>query len=266
MLKILIISFILLISTQTILSLYPFETETRSRISLNGLWNFKVDFKNQGLNQSWHQKEFKTQVVKNVNHFKIQTNKNINIIKLEDTIKIAVPSSYNELFTNYTIRNHVGWVWYNRDFHINTAVKKTIKDHSVILRISSCHYYCMVWLNGDLLGYHESGHLPFEFDITQNIIGNVNNLFNLVIAVNNTLDMNTIPPAGLFYGNDPNLYPKNYVEQNLQMDFFNYAGLHRDVLLYTKPLFNIQDINIKTDYLSDSNQGILFLSPNNIIT
>lgn len=76
-----------------------------------------------------------------------------------------------------------------------------------MLRVSSCHYYCMVWLNGHLLGYHESGHLPFEFDITQLVLSNNNsNLFNLKIAANNTLDMHTIPPAGLFYGTNSTLY------------------------------------------------------------
>ena len=39
------------------------------------------------------------------------------------------------------------------------------------------------------------------------------------------------------------------------MDFFNYAGLHRDVLLYVKPKFSIEDIDIKTEYQADLNQG-----------
>jgi beta-galactosidase/beta-glucuronidase len=50
-------------------------------------------------------------------------------------------------------------------------------------------------------------------------------------------------------------YPKGYVEQNLQMDFFNYAGLHRDVMLYFKPKLNIQDVKILTSFDPDSNRG-----------
>ena len=45
------------------------------------------------------------------------------------------------------------------------------------------------------------------------------------------------------------------MSQSLQMDFFNYAGLHRDVIIYIKPYFNVQDVNIKTDYDSNLNQG-----------
>ena len=70
-------------------------------------------------------------------------------------------------------------------------------EAKIILRISSCHYYCTVWLNSKLLGSHESGHLPFEFEITNEIFSNQSSN-NLVIAVNNTLNMNTIPPGHLF--------------------------------------------------------------------
>jgi beta-glucuronidase len=112
-----------------------------------------------------------------------------------------VPSSYNELYPNVTYRNHLGWKWYSRDFHISNYF---LNENNVItLRIASCHYYCMVWLNNKKLGFHESGHLPFEFDITDIVLSSNNNKkFHLVIAVNNTLNLNTIPPAGFFHGDD----------------------------------------------------------------
>jgi len=60
----------------------------------------------------------------------------------------------------------------------------------------------MVWLNNITLGFHESGHLPFEFDITNIVLANNNNKFHLVVAVNNTLSLNTIPPAGFTHGDE----------------------------------------------------------------
>ena len=33
------------------------------------------------------------------------------------------------------------------------------------------------------------------------------------------------------------------------MDFYNYAGIHRDVIIYIKPVYAIQDLSVKTDYL-----------------
>ena len=49
-------------------------------------------------------------------------------------------------------------------------------------------------------------------------------------------------------------YPSGYFVQNLQMDFFNYAGIHRHVWLYTTPFKYIDDITILTD-VSDK-QGL----------
>nr|KAG5706849.1 hypothetical protein BaRGS_004184 [Batillaria attramentaria] len=43
-------------------------------------------------------------------------------------------------------------------------------------------------------------------------------------------------------------YPAVYFKQNLQMDFFNYAGIHRHVHLYTHPTTYVDDINIVTDF------------------
>ena len=52
-------------------------------------------------------------------------------------------------------------------------------------------------------GFHESGHLPFEFDISKLVNADPPN--NLVVAVNNTLTEHTIPPGKLFYGNNASL-------------------------------------------------------------
>jgi beta-galactosidase/beta-glucuronidase len=38
------------------------------------------------------------------------------------------------------------------------------------------------------------------------------------------------------------------VQQTLQMDFYNYAGIHRDVVIYVKPVYYIQNVLIKTDF------------------
>lgn len=41
-------------------------------------------------------------------------------------------------------------------------------------------------------------------------------------------------------------YPKNYFVQNIRFDFFNYAGIHRPVVLYTTPSVYIDDITVTT--------------------
>ncbi len=56
--------FILIILDNVSPLLYPFESDTRLRISLNGLWDFKVDFNNEGLTNYWQNYVFRTEVIK----------------------------------------------------------------------------------------------------------------------------------------------------------------------------------------------------------
>lgn len=46
-------------------------------------------------------------------------------------------------------------------------------------------------------------------------------------------------------------YPAGYFIQNTNFDFFNFAGIHRSVLLYTTPDSYIDDITVTTSF-SDS--------------
>ena len=41
-------------------------------------------------------------------------------------------------------------------------------------------------------------------------------------------------------------YPSGYIEQKINFDFYNYAGINRDVKLYTTPETYIDDIAVKT--------------------
>ena len=46
-------------------------------------------------------------------------------------------------------------------------------------------------------------------------------------------------------------YPAGYFVQTYQFDFFNYAGIHRSVQLYTTPLQYIDDITISTHFTDE---------------
>jgi beta-glucuronidase len=48
-------------------------------------------------------------------------------------------------------------------------------------------------------------------------------------------------------------YPPGYVLFQHDFDFFNYAGIHRPVYLYTTPQIYIDDITVITDI--DQNAG-----------
>lgn len=102
--------------------LYPRESETREVRSLDGIWKFarsNVTNPSQGIREKW----FKS--------------------NLEDSVKVIdmpVPSSYNDITEDATLRDHVGTVWYERQFF----VPKSWADQTVWIRFGSVHYEAYV--------------------------------------------------------------------------------------------------------------------------
>ena len=72
--------------------LYPAQNRVREVKCLDGIWNFKVDKENCGIEEKWYEH------------------------RLRDTIPMAVPASYNDLLTED--RDHVGYVWYETFFTV----------------------------------------------------------------------------------------------------------------------------------------------------
>lgn len=114
---------------------------------------------------------------------------------------------------------------------------------------------CPQWVNGIHVVEHEGGHLPFEADITKLVQSGPLTTFRVTIAINNTLTPYTLPPGTIVYKTDPSMYPKGYFVQDISFDFFNYAGLHRSVVLYTTPTTYIDDITVTTDVDRDVGEG-----------
>ncbi len=67
------------------------------------------------------------------------------------------------------------------------------------------------------------------------------------------------PPGSLSFHGPPS-YPSGYFVQNLQMDFFNYAGLQRPVKLYITPsALHIDDITTTTTINSDGSATVDYI-------
>jgi len=155
---------------------------------------------------------------------------------------MPVQSSFNDISADRDLQKYVGWVWYDRAFFVSPDWQ----NRGVVLRVGSAHYNAVVWVNGIEVMSHSGGHLPFEVAVNNAISFSK---FNWVtIAVNNTLSPETLPPGSITYHDGPD-YPPGYFVQNVQFDFFNYAGIHRKVELYTTPLTYIDDITIETGFM-----------------
>ena len=55
-------------------------------------------------------------------------------------IPMPVPSSFNDITSDASLQNFVGWVWYDRPFY----VASDWKSKRVVLRVGSAHYNAIV--------------------------------------------------------------------------------------------------------------------------
>jgi beta-glucuronidase len=193
--------------------LYPIITDTRTIIDLNGIWKFKLD-SGEGLQEKWYEND------------------------LTDTISMAVPSSFNDIGVNASIRDHVGWVWYEREF----SVPAILQSERVVLRFGSATHLAKVFVNGELVVEHKGGFLPFEAEINKFLQKGKN---RLTVAVNNILDYSTLPVGTVIEKDIPGV--GKVIRNQPNFDFFNYAGLHRPVKIYTTPTTYVKDVTIVTE-------------------
>lgn len=191
--------------------LYPIVTDTRAVIDLNGIWKFKLD-QGEGFANNWQ-------------------------LGLSDTVSMSVPASYNDIGITAEIRNHVGWVWYEREFSMPAA----FASERVVLRFGSATHAAKVYVNGELAVEHKGGFTPFEAEINHLLRKGSN---RLTVAVNNIVDGTTLP-VGTYLETEVEGVGK-VAKNGANFDFFNYAGLHRPVKLYTTPKTFIRDITVVT--------------------
>ncbi|WP_458780998.1 beta-glucuronidase [Arthrobacter sp. D3-16] len=193
--------------------LKPQANETRELVNLDGLYRFKVDFDRAGHREEW----FKA--------------------PLETSLEMGVPASYNDVFPDKAIRDHVGYVWYQRD----VRVPRGWAGERIHLRLDSATHEGMVWVDDVLVAGHVGGYMPFSADITDHVTPG--KAFRLTVSVNNELTQATIPPGSITVTEDGRR------QQSYLHDFYNYAGLHRSLWLYSTPTVTVDDITVITGFV-----------------
>ena len=189
--------------------LRPQDTVSRERRSLNGLWQFSLDAEGVGRTEGWWNRP------------------------LASAREIPVPASYNDIFADAKVRDHVGDVWYQTQFRVPSRWA----GERIVLRFDSATHRAVAWVNGTQVVEHEGGYTPFEADVTDVVEPGAEN--RVTVVVNNVLTWQSIPPG----------YVEETPEGRRQFyfhDFFNYAGLHRTVWLYTTPTSYVSDVTVVT--------------------
>ncbi|KAF4452071.1 putative b-glucuronidase [Fusarium austroafricanum] len=199
--------------------LKPQANASRELVSLDGIWNFALALSNNIKDEkAWER-------------------------NIPPTLQIPVPASYNDIFVDSNIHNHVGWVYYQRRFIIPLNWAK----QRCFLRFDAATHKGRVFINDQFVAEHIGGYTPFEIDLT-NIV-EPGKQIRLTVAVNNELDWHTIPPGRV------ETLKNGKRKQHYQHDFFNYAGLARSVWLYSVPAVSVSDVTVVTKV--DDTTGII---------
>lgn len=156
----------------------------------------------------------------------------------EEKELIAVPGSFNDQVVGHDKKNYVGDMIYEKKF----IIKNSMVDKNICLRFGSVTHNAKVYINDKFVGEHTGGFTPFEFNIN-NFVGIGEN--KLKVVVNNILDYTTLPVGNYIEEKDNNGNIVKKVDENF--DFFNYAGIHRPVKLWIKPIEYIDDVIITYD-------------------
>lgn len=190
--------------------LYPEMTKSRMVFDLNGVWDFKL--------------------LKADEQYAPGEN-----ALCKDMIPMPVPSSYNDIYEGRAFADHVGDMLYKRKL----TVTHQMLEGRLVLRFGSVTHKAEVWLNGECLGSHRGGFLPFQFDITGKAREGEN---DLAVVVNNIVDSTTLPAGRVVRQKFPGLPEEIHNLPNF--DFYNYSGIMRPVCLYTTPRQYIEDITV----------------------
>lgn len=185
----------------------------RNNITLNGKWSYIVD----PLENGYY--DYRLMPFKNNGFFE---NKKFNTTDLTEynfatSATMDIPSDWNS--KDERLFFYEGTVWFEKDFNY----KKSSQTKG-ILHFGAVNYDAKVYVNGKLAGSHVGGYTPFNFDVT-NLLVDGNNF--VVVKVDNKRHKDNVP--------------------TVNMDWWNYGGITRDVTLAQVPNTYIEDYLVQLD-------------------
>ncbi len=177
----------------------------REMQSLNGKWDAVVDLYDQGRKNKIYlnrKPEGKTDFYE---------------YAFENGLRLDVPSDWNSQTPE--LKYYEGTVWYARRFDAPRQ-----DGRRLFLHFGAVSYRCRIYLNGEKIGSHEGGFMPFQIEVT----GKLKPADNfLAVEVNNTRTPDAIPA--------------------MAFDWWNYGGITRDVSLVSVPEAFVEDYFIRLD-------------------
>jgi beta-galactosidase len=133
------------------------------RVSLNGLWQFRIDADKVGQTDAWYKPA--------------QTSDSWHMVTVPHTWQIAQDSP-----------EHFGIAWYRRRFE----VPPEWSDRIIRVEFEAVFHSATVWVNGNEVGKHlRKGYTAFDLDITRFLHPDLDNV--LAVMVNSDFDSQMLP-------------------------------------------------------------------------
>jgi len=180
---------------------------------LNGQWNYIVDPFDNGLYDNKMQRLekgfFENRKPRDVSE-RIEYN-------FDTSPLLKVPSDWNT--QEEKLFFYEGTIWYKKDFTYTRGKNKV--PH---IYFGAVNYEAQVYVNGKYVGEHKGGYTPFNFNISDFV--NEGRNF-IVLRTNNARHKDNVPTSN--------------------MDWWNFGGITRDVLLVDLPAVFVQDYSIQLD-------------------
>jgi hypothetical protein len=141
---------------------------------------------------------------------------------------VVVPAPWQAQFED--LRERGGVAWYRQSFETPPAWSD---GQSVVLHFGAVDYFAEVWLNGVLLGTHEGGYLPFEFEVSR------------LLDETNTLLVRVTDPS-----DNPKKYPDmpfSEIPHGKQSWYGQTSGLWQSVWLERRAREHIRTMRLTPD-------------------
>lgn len=185
--------------------------------NLNGEWGFAFDPADAGLSESWSE----------------------GSEAFDRTIMVPFP--WGSKLSGLGDEADIGW--YRRDL----TVDPEWEGRRVFLTVGASDWETSIWLDGELLGKHQGGYVPFSFELTEQIV--YGKAQNLVIRVDDARrDFTLYGKQG--YGNARGIWQTIYLEAR--------GEVYLDALHFTPDID--RESTVVTAYLPEKSERDLSLS------
>jgi beta-galactosidase len=201
-----------------------FIPEKASKISLDGMWRFKLV-----QNPSLRSLDFfkNTEQTKNWGQIKVPANWQTEGLDKYIFTDVEYPIPANPPFVPKDY-NPVGS--YQRDF----VMDQSWTGKQVFIHLGAVNSFFYLWINGQYIGFSKDSKTPTEFDITKSLKKGKNTVSLQVFRFSDA----------------------TYLEGQ---DMWKLSGIERSVYLIARPVFHVQDFTVKSTLDAKFKNGLLDL-------